>query len=313
MATTFSGQLACPVEFGQIFVISGKSLCTADRINVNLAADKFHGIIPFHLSIRFGEHVVVRNNKTGPNFIYEQEERSPGFNGMMNPFVPGEEFKIYIFVGTDRFHIGLDNQAFGEFMFRAPLSQISVIQVYEDVEFIYQVDHRRAYPSPYPPLQFHLPGMTFSNDLPIPYRIGHVVVVKGIAQGNAQGQFTIRFLVGHTEKQALHFNVRFPAGVVVRNHTVNNNAEFNYDEEERHGGFPFQIHRTFKIAFGFGHVGFRIAVNGKFFCDYSYKGQWNTFTGIKCSGKDGMTVHITEVDHHTRDSSLCNFEELSSF
>uniref|UniRef100_A0A1L8DRF9 Galectin n=1 Tax=Nyssomyia neivai TaxID=330878 RepID=A0A1L8DRF9_9DIPT len=310
MATSFSGQLACPVEFGQIFVVSGKMLSTADRINVNLAADKFHGVIPLHISIRFNEKVVVRNSKTDHGF--EKEDRSPGINGAMIPFLPGEDFEIYIFVGTDRFHISLANEPFAEFMFRAPLSRISAIQVYEDVETIRQVDHRRAYPSPYPAIQAHLPGICFSNDLPINYRIGHVVVVTGLATGSPQGQFTIRFMVGHTGKQALHFNVRFPANAVVRNHTVNNNTEFNGCEEERHGGFPFHIHHLFKIAFAFGYQGFRIAVNGLHFCDYAYKGQWNTYTGIKCSGHDGMTLNVMEADHYILDPSLDGFEGLSA-
>ncbi|XP_059619694.1 uncharacterized protein LOC132263762 [Phlebotomus argentipes] len=309
MTTSFSGQLACPVEFGQIFLIFGKTTRTAERLDVNLAADKRHAEVPLHLSVRFRENAVVRNSKTGPSFGLE--DKTPGFNNVRNPLIAGQEFQVYILVGVDRFHIALNDQPFTEFMFRTGLNRISVLQVLQDVEYIRQVDHRKAYPSPYPPVQTRSSWFTFSNDLPVTYKAGHVVVVTGTALGNQQGHFAIRFLVGHTEKQALHFNVRFSQREVARNHTVNSRMEFNPNDEERGGGFPFQFNRTFKIAFGFGERGFRIAVNGTFFCEFAYRGQWNTYTGIKCSEHDGLALNITEVDHVLHDKSLRNFEQLS--
>lgn len=223
MTTSFSGQLACPVEFGHIFLVFGKTTSAANRLDVNLAAHKHLGEIPLHISVRFRENIVVRNSKTGP--IFAVEDKTPGFNNVRNPLVAGQEFKIYVLVGVDRFHISLNDKPFAEFMFRAPANRISVLQVLQDVEYIRQVDHRKAYPSPYPTLQVRLKWCTFSNDLPIAYKAGHVVVVTAIALGNPQGHFIIRFLEGHTQKQGLHFNVRFSQREVARNHTVNSGME----------------------------------------------------------------------------------------
>ncbi|GAB0086033.1 Galectin [Sergentomyia squamirostris] len=309
MTTSFSGQLASPVEFGHVFFIFGKSTRTADRVDVNLAADKRNGEIPLHLSVRFRDNVVVRNTKV--NGVFGAEDRTPGFNNVRNPMIAGQEFQVYILVGVDRFHIALNDKPFADYFFRGALNRISVLQVLQDVEYIRQVDHRKAYPSPYPTVQARTTWFTFSNDLPVTYKAGHVVVVSGIALGNQQGNFAIRFLLGHTEKQGLHFNVRFPQREVVRNHTVNNKMEFNPKDEEKHGGFPFVFNRPFKIAFGFGERGFRIAINGAAFCEWNYRGQWNTYTGIKCTENDGLILNITEIDHIIQDKNLTNFEQLS--
>nr|AAT11557.1 midgut specific galectin [Phlebotomus papatasi] len=309
MTTSFSGQLACPVEFGHAFFVCGKSTGTADRVVFNLATGKNLGDIPLHISARFRANVVVRNNRVGQ--CYGAEETSPGYNNVKNPLVAGQEFKIYVLVGVDRFHISLNDVPFTEFMFRAPYRSIAVLQVLQDVEYIRQVDHRKVYPSPYPAVQVRSPWYSFSNDLPTIYNFGHVVVVTGIALGNPKGHFVIRFLEGHSEKQGLHFNVRFYSREVARNHTVNSKMEFNYNDEDKYGGFPFELNRPFKIAFGFGERGFRIAVNGSYFCEYGYRGRWNNFTGIKCSEHDGLTLSITEVDHVMKDKTLTNFEQLS--
>lgn len=91
-----------------------------------------------------------------------------------------------------------------------------------DVELITAVDHRRTFPSPFPLVHAMPKDTYFSNDIPVPFKAGHVVVMKATPMGNPSGKFTIRMYVTGSSKQALHFDARFaPENVVVRNHSVN--------------------------------------------------------------------------------------------
>lgn len=82
-------------------------------------------------------------------------------------------------------------------------------------------------------------------------------------------------------------------------------------DEERHGVFPFTFNRIFKIAFGFGTDGFKIAVNGAYFCDFKYRAKIEKFSGIKTTENNGLILNILELDHFWLDSSLKNLENLS--
>lgn len=105
---------------------------------------------------------------------------------------------------------------------RLPLTDIRTLEICEDLQQIDQVDHRSAFPSPYPRIQLYDPTCVFSNDTPKPFLPGHLMVITGIPYGNPKGRFTIRFCENWTNKQALHFNVRFePDFVIVRNSMTN--------------------------------------------------------------------------------------------
>lgn len=86
---------------------------------------------------------------------------------------------------------------------------------------------------------------------------------------------------------------------------------FNPREEEKGGGFPFVFNQTFKVAIGFGETAYRIAVNGRFFCEFKYRALINNISGLKVSEKNGMILNVLEVDHTNLDKTLRNFEALS--
>lgn len=89
-----------------------------------------------------------------------------------------------------------------------------------------QFDHRRVFPFTFPVYQTRLlPNVSFSNDIPSPFQEGNVIVLKASAGGNPNGSFTLKFLVGKTEAQSFHMDVRFVAKKVFRNNSVNDNVE----------------------------------------------------------------------------------------
>lgn len=95
-----------------------------------------------------------------------------------------------------------------------------------DVEKIFQFDHRRVFPFAFPTYQTRLlTDVAFSNDIPASFKEGNIIVIKGSAGGNPNGGFTIKFLVGKSERQAFHFDVRFSIRKVLRNHSVNDSGE----------------------------------------------------------------------------------------
>lgn len=95
-----------------------------------------------------------------------------------------------------------------------------------DVEKVTQFDHRRIFPFSYPAYQTRtLANLSFSNDIPTPFREGSVIVVKASAGGNPNGSFTLKFLNGKTEQQCFQMDVRFSVKKVLRNNSVNERVE----------------------------------------------------------------------------------------
>lgn len=95
-----------------------------------------------------------------------------------------------------------------------------------DVEKVTQFDHRRIFPFSFPAYQTRsLVDLSFSNDIPAPFREGNIIVLKGSAGGNPNGSFSLKFLVGKMESQSFHMDVRFSIQKVFRNSSVNDRVE----------------------------------------------------------------------------------------
>lgn len=90
MITQFSGNLSCPVEVGHSFVIGGRSVDGASRVDINFAQGKINGCpVPLHISIRFHEDIILRNSKIEED--WGDEEREDNLHGLTapNPIIPG--------------------------------------------------------------------------------------------------------------------------------------------------------------------------------------------------------------------------------
>lgn len=99
MITQFSGNLSCPVEIGHSFVVCGRSVDGASRIDINLAQGKMGGCpVPLHLSIRFHEDIILRNTKIEED--WGDEERDDNLHGLTtpNPIIPGlKKYLLFYF------------------------------------------------------------------------------------------------------------------------------------------------------------------------------------------------------------------------
>lgn len=297
------------VPRGKFCTINGeekKQSCTVFhiyRVDINLAEDKDHKEIPFHISCRFQENVLIRNHKT--NNAFGVEEKSA------NPLKAGEDFTVLIFVGKQHFHLSINTKHFCDFAFRVPLPRVKVLQVLQDVEFIRRVDHTTAYPSPYPLPYFRDTNFSFSSDVPAQLTKGQVIVLHANALGNAKGSFSVHFLNSQAPKTAIVFNVALPPKSLLTRSFIN--ATNEYREIDASGPkSPIVSQKPFKIAFGFGDQSFFVAINGQKMCEYKYQNGMRTYSGIKVTEHDGLLLNVLGVDHHlTQDVQLRSFELFS--
>jgi hypothetical protein len=230
-----------------------------------------------------------------------------------NPIISGWDFKVYILAGDERFHVAINEQPFCTYNYRLPLEMIHAIQVLGDLQRIYQVDHRRAYPSPWPLIQEDAKrGQEISADVPRPYMPGHVIVIHAIPSGNPNGNFIIKFNEGSTKRQMFHISARFNQRITVAN-SMNEAHEWRRDEE-RHA-FPFVAEQMFKMAIAITETSFVVAVDGERLFSYAFRYSnsfLDTLMGPKFQTGNGMTIEVQGIDHMNMGMSDCEgFETYS--
>lgn len=80
--------------------------------------------------------------------------------------ITGENFKIYILVGDQRFHIAINDEPYCTYYFRVPLNHIQTVEITDDIQSVVQVDHRSVYPTAFPATHLDDKKIEFSNDIP---------------------------------------------------------------------------------------------------------------------------------------------------
>ncbi|XP_053678507.1 32 kDa beta-galactoside-binding lectin-like isoform X2 [Anopheles nili] len=313
MLTTFAGALSCPVSTGHVFLVRAKSIDGAERVDIGFQADKtIDSDALLHLSVQFEEQRIVRNTLQGGQW-QQPEQTCPLSPNSLQRMSSGKVFTVYILVGDQQFHIAFDGIHVCSYQIKGSLANIKVITITKDVHQVLCVNHRQAFPFPYPAIQSEDPSYYFSNDVPQPFRPGHAIIVTAIPFGNPRGGFIIKFLENGSKKQALHFNPRFdPYYVVVRNSHATDALDFR--QEERSGGFPFIIEQQFKLAILLAEKEFKFAINGRMFETYTYKTprQLDVLNGFHIECVNGLQLEVTAVDHCYSDlPELARFEDLS--
>lgn len=217
MLTSFRGNLYGPIDVGHVFVISGKSVDGANIFYVNLASGRSDDAdIPLHVSVHFHSETILRNSLIDQ--AWGDEEVDESLMTSTNPIVAGWDFKILIMTGDEKFHIAINDQPFCTFNYRLPLDVIHTLIIGGDVQKIFQVDHRKVFPSPYPMLHESLGrGSQMSFDVPRPMFPGHVFIINAIPSGNHNGSFYVHLNFGASKRQMLHANVRFNTRQLVVN------------------------------------------------------------------------------------------------
>jgi hypothetical protein len=312
MMTSFAGNLHGPVEVGHVFAVSGKTIDGAMNLIINLTSGKYGEVdIPFHFAVRFHNEHIVRNSLIEQ--AWGEEEIEENLFSSPNPVMSGWDFKIYILVGDERFHIAINDQPFCTYNYRLPIETIHAIQVQGDVQRIYQVDHRRAYPSPWPYIQEDCKrGTDLSFDAPRQFYPGHVIVINAIPSGNPNGNFIIKFLDGSSKRQMFHISSRFTQRITAVN-CMTESLEWRRDEE-RHA-FPFVLDQMFKMAIAITETSINVAVDGERFFSYAYRYSnsfLDTLMGIKFQTGNGMNIEVQGIDHMNMGMSDCEgFETYS--
>lgn len=174
MLSEYSGNIG-QVEAGQIFVVVGKTIDAASRLDLRLKCGKNdEDSIVLNLCVLFHENCIVRNSCVGGKWGFE--ERNDNLDETIlekkNPIFAGEMFKFYILIGDQKFHIAVNNASYCTFSYRLPIETIRTIELKYDLQFITQIDQRSAFPFPFPPVQFDDPRNSFSNDYPRPFKNG---------------------------------------------------------------------------------------------------------------------------------------------
>lgn len=196
----YAGTLVEAVKVGHFFVITGKvSSAFVDRFVVNLrspSAAEESGDIQFDMSVRFVERVIARNSMTSRKGSWapgtEEREENLLQDNESFPFVVGENFKIAIYVDSDAFFVTLNEKPFCTFPYRLSYDGITVVEIYGDLEVIYQVDHFNSMELFKQP--FGIAGKvkgSFSKKLPGVKAAS--VEIFAVPTGNRGGNFSIYF------------------------------------------------------------------------------------------------------------------------
>lgn len=188
------------VEFGHILSIAGKSSANCNNFKINFSDGHEEIPLTIFFNLRLKEVVLnsFLNAKWHDTFKYE-----------IDSIESGDPFRIYILVSEKKLHVALNNKHLCYYEHQGPVETIRTVQVSGDLDKVTQIDHRRAYPSPWPPIHENFPTASFSSDVPHEFLPGTVIVLKIFVSGSSDGSFFIRFNDRGTKKQLFHFNPRF--------------------------------------------------------------------------------------------------------
>lgn len=196
------------VEFGHILVIGGTTSSNGTTFKVNFTNGD--GEIPFTIFVNLRLKEIVLNTFSAGE--WKESVRSNKFE-----IKPGEPFQIYMFAGESKFHIALNGENFSEYKYQTSLHHIKSIKVTGDLEKVTQIDHRRAFPTPWPPVQEDFSSIGFSCDTPQRFVPGSIIIMRMIVTGSINGNFFIRFNDRASKKQLFHFNPRFQERLIIVN------------------------------------------------------------------------------------------------
>lgn len=267
--------------------------------------------IGLSLTTYFREDFIVRNSFIDEQWGDEETTLNLIENSLHNPIVPGEFFIVCFYMTENKFYISINNRKFCTYNYRLPLEKLKTIEVNGHIQTIKQVDHRTIFPSPWPPIHSSDFGKAFSNDIPILFTPGHVIVLKARCYDNEKGIIIFKFLDYDTKREEFHMSCRFENKIIVRNAMK---KDFSFGVEEKDGRFPFVHDQEFKIAFGFTELEFLVAIDGSKFTSFKYRtnNALNTTVGLKITCLSGLKIHVTSLDHVLMGNSECKgFENYS--
>ncbi|XP_035432398.2 galectin-4 [Spodoptera frugiperda] len=133
------------------------------------------------------------------------------------------------------------------------------------------------------------PTVPFTRPIPGHLLPGRKMVVKGAISPRSD-RFSINLKCG-SEDIAFHFNPRFGEQKIVRNSYISG----KWGHEEISGGMPLVRGEHFEAQFECNEDNFSVELNGKHFCNYSYRIPIHKITHVNVDG-DVTISQITFVD-----------------
>lgn len=143
------------------------------------------------------------------------------------------QFQVNLIMDEKRFHISVNSQPIMMVEYAMPLNELNTIKLNGHLECIKQVDHRKYFPSPWPPIQLSEDRVNFSHDIPVGLKPGHVMVIMVKLRGEKKGRFIMHFRnVWNCKRQEVHVSVRFDTRKIVRTSKLPAKKDKNPDKME---------------------------------------------------------------------------------
>uniref|UniRef100_A0A1I8QF82 Galectin n=1 Tax=Stomoxys calcitrans TaxID=35570 RepID=A0A1I8QF82_STOCA len=321
--TEFNGHLATHLTYGQYFDIDVTTIQNPKVFFIKFMGSKLTenpNALPFlTIQVSFKEFkITVSNHDTGKKYekVFQSLQEELNVNIQINK--------------TSNISINGEEQCIFEFNL---LYTYSPIHIGGDIKQITRVDHRQVHPQLWPPtkcIPYYPDTLNFSNDIPIQFKPGHLMVLTGQCYGLPTGNFYINLQHAHDESLMMHFSVDFKARTVYRSYSepIHDGLipTYIYSRNETEGGFPFEFNKPFRLGIACKESEFLIAVNGLYFCSFAYAnsshcilhGNQNitnvlsNIVGPKVFSRNGADVRITEIDHIILDNPECTtFEKYT--
>ncbi|XP_073821278.1 uncharacterized protein [Musca autumnalis] len=321
LVTEFNGLLARPFRNGDYFDIDVVLAKNPKRFHIKFASDKLNKnpntTIEFEVDIN-GKERYVRVQST---MAFEEE--------ISRFAAEKDEINIKIMYFNDMISLSMNEKDISKITLDRPYDpsfKINALQIVGDIKFIERVDHRSSFPALWPPSKFiphNVDRMCLSNDIPVKFQPGHLMVLTARCYGSSDGNFFINMKHANNETLIMQFKVDFRNQLVYRSHwnQLKRQYDMTYCYEsakmlQQDGGFPFDFSKTFKIGIACKEKEFLIAVNGEYFCSYSYgdghsygeanKGLEN-IVGPKIFWGNGYEggIKVTSIDHILLDNPEC--------
>lgn len=312
MDSKFTLKLAS-VESGQTITIHAKSKSGAKNVDIELTEgddEKYCAEIPFHMSLRFtGVGLIVRNSPTKTSKWGKEEVNENLVAGNeLNPIKSGDDFKVSFYIDEVKFYVSIDGKPFCTFKHRKDFKHIKRLNVTNDVEKIYRVEHETTQEKSWP-------GQTdtaFRLLIPRKFKIGDILVFKALIRGSDKGSFALNIFDQELKRQYLQITTHLGCKSFKLN---SQNANHSLQEEIIVNSLQFPLEMNFpcKLAVIIKESSFAFAVNGNIVALLPFKETveriFATMNGIEIISKDGTKVEVKTFEHFEMARSCEDFDD----
>lgn len=315
MKPVFTSKLA-PIKTGQVITIFARAKDSASRFEIELSegVDEIACLeIPLQLSVRFdGDDEIVRNSHTDAEGWGDEERMENLIPGnIANPIKAGDDFKVSIYVDVEQFFVSIDDKPFCMYTHRSDITQIRRLNIVNDVERVYRVEHESAQSKKWPAKNDDV----FRASIPRSFNIGDILVIKGVTSGNSEGFFMLNILDEDLKRPYFHMKAELSSGVIKVNSQC---SDYNWQEgrEVTPSSNFFELDTPFKIAIVIKESDFTLIVNGEMICvqpfEEDVEKMFSTMNGIEIISREETKVCIESFEHFSMENEDEDFEVWSA-